>query len=144
MESKRLTDEEFLNIFKKVPRLCIDLLIETDKGILFTKRSIEPYKEQWHLPGGSVLMNETLEESVKRIGKYELGVEVKSLKLEGVVEFFNEGERKTHSVSLVFNTQITSGDINLNEEASDFLFSKEIPENTISQQADFIKKFHKQ
>jgi len=45
-EKVRLTNEEFMLIYSKVPRICVDLMIETKKGILFTKRTIGPYKGQ--------------------------------------------------------------------------------------------------
>lgn len=142
MESSKLPYEEFLRIFSKVPRLCVDLLIKTEKGILFTKRSINPYKGKWHLPGGSVLFNETLEQAVKRIGKNELGLNVEPIKILGAIDFFNEGKEKRHSVSIVFLTKIKSGQIILNSEANDFKFYKKIPKSIITQQGEFLEKIN--
>ena len=136
----RLTDKDFLMIYSKVPRLCIDLIIETGKGILYTKRSISPYNGKWHLPGGTVLFNETLEHAAKRISKRELGVAVKNLRQLGVIEYPNEGKTKRHTVAVVFSAKIESRKINLNKEAKEVIFFKKIPKNTVADQKKFIKK----
>ncbi len=52
MKKFLLTKKEFEYIYHKVPRLCIDLIIVKEKKILLTKRSIEPFINFWHFPGG--------------------------------------------------------------------------------------------
>lgn len=51
-EPKRLSPEEFLETFKKVPRLAVDL-IATDENerVLLTRRRIPPFPDSWHFPG---------------------------------------------------------------------------------------------
>lgn len=71
-----LSQEEFWNIYKKVPRLTVEIIIKDKRGILLTLRNIEPCKNLWHLPGGTVRFGEKLIDAVKRIANRELGIEV--------------------------------------------------------------------
>ena len=48
---KKLFDE----IYSKVPRLCVDIIIKSEDGILLPLRSIEPYEGKWHIPGGQYI-----------------------------------------------------------------------------------------
>lgn len=72
----KLPIEEFLETFEKVPRFAISLIIIDRKGrVLLTRRSIDPERGKWHLPGSFLLKNESLEECQKRILRTELGVD---------------------------------------------------------------------
>ena len=51
--------------------LVRSLLVKNEKGFLFTKRAIEPFQGQWHLPGGSILFGETIGDAVKRVAEDE-------------------------------------------------------------------------
>jgi len=43
MKYKRLSTEEFKEIYHKVPRAAIDVVIKTKQGILLTKRAIPSF-----------------------------------------------------------------------------------------------------
>ena len=63
------------------PRPTNGLIIENEKGeILLVKRKNDPKKDYWDVPGGFVDIGETLEESMIREIKEELGVRVKDLR----------------------------------------------------------------
>ena len=64
-----LSHEDFLSIYSRVPRLCVDLIITSEEGVLLSLRAIEPYLGQWHFPGGTVYKGETIEEAAKRVAK---------------------------------------------------------------------------
>jgi len=52
-----------------------DLVIEYgDKGIVFVKRKIAPYKNVWSLPGLRMLKSEEINDSLDRILFWELGL----------------------------------------------------------------------
>ncbi len=59
--------------------LTVDCVVfgldEQDLKVILIKRDLEPFSGQWALPGGFVLMNETLEESAIRELREETGVE---------------------------------------------------------------------
>lgn len=136
---KPFTLEEFNDIYSKVPRLCVDVVLVTDEGVLLTKRSIKPDLGWWHIPGGSVYFGETLEQTVKRVAKDELGLEVEVTKLLGVEEFPNYYAK--HSVSLAHLVKIKSGEIKLSNEASEYGFFKEMPKKTIREQKVFLETY---
>jgi len=56
------------------------LILENNKGeILLTKRKFPPKKGFWDLPGGFIDFGETVEESLRREIKEELGMELKKI-----------------------------------------------------------------
>ncbi|MBI2641547.1 NUDIX domain-containing protein [Candidatus Roizmanbacteria bacterium] len=59
------------------PRPTNAVILENENGeILFIKREFPPKKNYWDLPGGFVNLNESLEHSVKREIKEELGFDI--------------------------------------------------------------------
>ena len=140
MENHFIPKEVYEEIFSKVPRLCIDLIIKNNQGILFTKRAIKPFKGQWHLPGGRVFFKEPLEEAAKRIAKRELGISLSKFSFYGFIEYLSEKSIKEHSVTIVFLSEIKEDKITLNDEASEYLFSKKTPINTIPDLEKFMRK----
>lgn len=61
------------------------VIINGDRKLLLSKRTIEPFLGWWDLVGGYMSGGETPEEALKREIKEELGVDCKSLKL---LDFF--------------------------------------------------------
>ncbi len=134
--------EKFQELFSQTPRLCIDLIIKINQGILLTKRAINPLKDYWHLPGGTVLFNETIEEAVQGIAQEELGINVKNERQLGYIEFINEDRTnwRSHSVSIAFLCSTDQYNFELNSEASELVIFPQIPSNIIPEQQSFIIK----
>ena len=84
---QRLPFEEYKQIYSRVPRFCVDLIIQTKDGVILTKRDIEPYRGMWHLPGGTLLLRESINSAAKRIAKDEVGIKIKVEKQLGLMEF---------------------------------------------------------
>ena len=83
----------FRIIHEKTPIVCIDVvLIMTDGGFLMIKRKEEPAKDQWWLPGGRVLKNESLVSAARRKVLEETSLRIKSLVkiVEGYELLFRE------------------------------------------------------
>ena len=139
MPIQKLPQKEFDEIYSKVPKIAIDVLVKTDKGVLLTKRSFGPWKGQWHIPGGSILYGEPIEDAIKRVAKTELNLNVKVIKKLGDIEWLDNFKEKGHSISLVFLVDIVSGEIKLDKQATDYHFFKEIPINTIKEQREFLQ-----
>jgi ADP-ribose pyrophosphatase YjhB (NUDIX family) len=137
----RLSQEDYDLIFSKVPRLCVDIVIKTKEGVLLTLRDIEPYKGEWHLPGGRVMKHEPLIDAVKRIAKAETGFDIEIEKNLGVMEFLYEPQEKyaIHTVSVAFLTHPISGTLKTDWQGSEGRYFKELPENTIKEHKEFLR-----
>jgi ADP-ribose pyrophosphatase YjhB (NUDIX family) len=140
-KNKPLSESEFKKIYSKVVRLCVDLVIKTPEGIILTKRSIKPYKDMWHLPGGTVLLKEKLTDSVKRVARDELGLEVGIDKFLGFIYYPSAQKEKGYSwiVSAAFLAWVESGKIEKNEDTKDIKIFKKLPEDIIKEQKNFLK-----
>tara|TARA_B110000014_G_C20018977_1_gene528610 strand:- start:394 stop:819 length:426 start_codon:yes stop_codon:yes gene_type:complete len=73
---KRASDKEYNEFRKHFVFSCVDLLIFHDNSILLTKRTINPFKGYWHLPGTIIRRNEKREDAVRRAAEDELGKEI--------------------------------------------------------------------
>ena len=143
------TDKEFISIYEKVPRFCVDLLVQTEDGVMLTKRDISPCKGYWHFPGGTVYLKETLNKAVKRIAKEELNLDVKLIKSIGEMEFIHNYKQKgqRHMVSIAFLVKTDNiEDIKLDKQGSDFMFCKspeDIPKHTVKEHSVLLKSYLK-
>jgi ADP-ribose pyrophosphatase YjhB (NUDIX family) len=136
---KRFTLKEFKEIYSKVPRICVDLVVKNNKGqYLLTKRAIEPSKGMWHIPGGTVLYGEKLAETAKRVAQEELGVKIEVTGQIGVTQIINpKVVIAGHDVSVQLLVEIKSP-IKLDNQASEYGYFNPVPENTILEQKDFL------
>lgn len=141
MNRKPLSKEEFDLIYSKVPRLCVEVVLKTDKGIVLTKRSIEPFKNYWHLPGGTVLFGESLEDAVRGVAMEELGVEVEVIKMLGVLQFNKliAKNYKTCDFSLAYLVKIVGGTLRGSEQGEEIGEFTKTPEGIISEHSEFLK-----
>ena len=142
MDSKPIPFSEFKSIYSKVPKLSVDLVIQNaDQEILLTKRKIEPWKDQWHLPGGTVLFNEPLQAAASRLAKKELGVEIKIVKFLGLVEFLGQDVpyKFDHSVCVIYLCGTELSDFTLDEDTEEAKYFKELPANTIKEHKEFLE-----
>ena len=133
---KMLAKKEWNNVFKKVPRVTVDLIVKDKRGVLLVKRSITPWKGKWHFPGGTVFYKEKLLDAVKRKAKEETGLKIKIKKFLGVLEFM--GRRRpgySHIVDLVFLVEPISGRLKGDPKLGGKVlkFFKKIPKNIISE-----------
>jgi len=136
----KLSNEEFISTYSKVPRLCVEVvIIDKQKGLFLTKRNIEPSKGLWHSPGGTVYYDETLREAVVRIAKKELGVDVEVVKELGVMEIRFDNHFY-HDVTIAYEVTVVCGSVALNDEAKEEGYFIVMPEDMIPEQKEFYKK----
>jgi ADP-ribose pyrophosphatase YjhB (NUDIX family) len=140
--TKRLTSEEFKSIYSRVPRLTVEVCIKTEKGIVLTKRDIEPWKGYWHIPGGTVSMYETLEDAVKRVALYEAGVEVEVKELMGYILYpsIKEHGDPGWPVGIAFLATIKSGVLRGSDQGMEIREFVESPGKIIPEQLVFIEQ----
>jgi len=85
-----IPDDEWRTIVANVPIVSVDLLIRTDDGLLFGKRTNEPAKGYWFPPGGRVRKFETREEAVHRVAREECGLKMEIVESLGAFEHVYE------------------------------------------------------
>lgn len=134
------TLEEFNAIYSKIPRLTIELIVKDSKGAIYlTKRDIEPCKGQWHLPGGTVYFGESVKEAANRLATKELGIEVLKAVNKGYIEYPSHYLKKTdHPFGLVFEVTSYTGEIVIDDEASDGQWFTKLPDNMHADQDRFL------
>jgi ADP-ribose pyrophosphatase YjhB (NUDIX family) len=81
------------------PLPTVDIIIETEKGIVLIKRRNPPYG--WALPGGFVDYGESLEEAAVREAKEETSLEVRLVAPLGAYSDPNRDPRH-HTISYVY------------------------------------------
>ena len=135
---KKLSFEKFKEIYSEVPRLCVEVFIKNDRGILLTLRDIDPYKGYWHFPGGTVLKGESLEETAVRVAEEELGIKVSPQKFLGIIQWGEDLHYPAGVFSVVCLSKIVSGEIKVDEQSKEARFFKELPSNIIPKHKEFL------
>lgn len=137
-----LSQKEFNEIYSKVPRLTVEIIIKNGGRFFLTKRNIEPCKGMWHLPGGTVRFGEKLTQAVYRIAKRELNIEVNDTKLLGYIEYPSHYEKGLDSpVGIAFEVTDYKRKLNPNSEAEDWKWFDNLPSKMHHEQQDFLKDY---
>ena len=139
------TFEEFKEIYSKVPRLCVDLVIKTKEGVLLTLRQKNGYAGQWHFPGGTVLYREPIIDAINRVANEELGIGVEVKKLIGFLEYPSEQKERGfgYTISLAFLCKPKSSIFKLDDQVEKAEYFAVPPENTIQEQKELLYKLSK-
>jgi ADP-ribose pyrophosphatase YjhB (NUDIX family) len=82
-----LSEAEFRDIYAKVPRLTVEVVVQSARGVLLTQRQSGPCAGLWHIPGGTVRFGEPLVAAVKRVAATELGLEISVGPFLGYIEY---------------------------------------------------------
>ncbi|WKT57475.1 NUDIX domain-containing protein [Candidatus Nitrosotenuis chungbukensis] len=128
--------KEYDNFRKYFAFSCIDMVIFDGKSVLLTKRTRDPYKGYWHLPGSMIHKDEKMTDTVRRSAKEELGLDVKIRKFVGVYESLNTFR---HDVSHGFVVSINGGQIKTDHQSSDLRFFARLPSKIIPHHRALIK-----
>ena len=81
-----IPDDEWETVVRNVPIVSVDLVVLTDDGVVLAKRTNEPAKGEWFVPGGRVRKGERLADAVHRVAEEELGIEVEIVESLGAYE----------------------------------------------------------
>ncbi len=102
----------------KFPRLAVDVLVEKNGTVLLIKRTHDPFKGKYALPGGFVEYGETVENAAVRECREETGIDVE---LEGILGVYSDPDRdpRGHVVSIVFFATAKKGKISNSNETED-------------------------
>lgn len=138
---KLLTKKEYFSIYKRVPRLCVDIIIKTPKGVVLAKRDIGPCKGMWNLPGGGLKFGESLKHAAKRFGREEAGLRIKTEKFIGVFEYSRKSTGFGHAISILYLAKGLGGKLRGNKYGKDVRYFKKIPKNIVADQRKILKKY---
>ncbi|MFC7069353.1 GDP-mannose mannosyl hydrolase [Halobaculum lipolyticum] len=75
-EVDRLPDDVWETVVSNAPIPSVDLVVRSGDGVVLARRTNEPAKGEWFVPGGRIRKGETLREAVHRVARIELGVDV--------------------------------------------------------------------
>lgn len=122
-----------------------DLVIEIEgKGFVLVKRKIAPYKNQWALPGLRMYKDEGIDDTLIRIAKQEVGLDIdpsqKVLIDQYVGKFKTENERQDLSTGYYFHLPASTEIILNTEHFSTYQISKEVPDNIGAMYKFYIEK----
>ncbi len=149
-DNRYISDKEFVRIYEKVPRFCVEVLVKTKDGILITKRNISPFKGYWHFTGGTVYLKESIKKAIKRVAKEELNLDVEMVKMVGELEFLDDYKKRgqKHIISIAYIASAKDiSNIKLNEQGSKYMFCKlreDIPKHMVKEHVCLLKKILKE
>jgi ADP-ribose pyrophosphatase YjhB (NUDIX family) len=136
--SKFTSSKKQYNSFRKYfPFSCADLILFEDDSILLTKRTQNPFKGMWHLPGTMIRKDEKIEEAIKRAGETELGLKVSIIQYVG---FFESIDNFRHDISHGFIVKTKKIQIKTDFQSNDYKFFKRLPKNLVPHHKTMIKK----
>jgi ADP-ribose pyrophosphatase YjhB (NUDIX family) len=135
-----LTQKEFSEIYAKVPRLTVEVIVKNEEGAVYlTKRAVEPCKGQWHLPGGTVRFAEPMTKAIKRIAKRELNIDVEKSNNVGYIEYPSHYSNGLDSpVGIVFEVMKYKGECKPNDEAREGSWHSKVPKDMHKDQDVFL------
>ena len=104
-----LPEEVFLFISRLTPLINVDLLVKDENNrTLLAWRNDEYYGDGWHIPGGIVRFQETIENRIKKVAEIEIGtiVEFNRTPLK-LTEFISNTKNRSHGISLLYSCFLT-------------------------------------
>ena len=109
-------------LYPEQPVVGVGAVIVHDKTIVLIKRSNEPSKGKWTIPGGLVELAESPEMAVIREAKEETGLTVENPKLVDVVsnvDIDEAGKVKYHYVIIDYLVRVVSGEAKAASDAEE-------------------------
>ncbi len=135
-----LPEEEFHAIYRRVPRLCVEVVIvSAERGVLLSLRNIPPNIGAWHIPGGTVLFGESLRAAVQRVARHELGIDVGVGELLGYIEYPSHHQNGLDSpVGLAFGAEPVPAAAADNSLPEGIAWFTQLPDGLYVEQREFL------
>lgn len=108
------------------PQPCNAVIVENKTGeILLVKRKYDPKKGYWDVPGGFIGPGETVEESIQREMREELGTEVENLRyFASFPDRYMYKNIHYFTLGIVFTAKITNQKLQANDDVEEITFFK--------------------
>jgi colanic acid biosynthesis protein WcaH len=85
-----IPDDVWADIVAHMPVPSVDLVVDCADGVLLARRQNEPASGEWFVPGGRVRKGEPIRETVSRVAREELGIDVSIQTELGTYDHFYE------------------------------------------------------
>lgn len=133
MDDRWIPDDEWETIVANVPIVSVDLVIRRDDGVLLGRRTNDPVKGYWFVPGGRVLKREPRREAVHRIAEEELGIDVEIVESLGAFEHRYEtsdvaGIDSKHYLANGYVVDVVNGEPDPDDQHDEFRVFRSAPE----------------
>jgi colanic acid biosynthesis protein WcaH len=125
VHEERVPEAEYRAHLAHMPQVCVEVVLETDRGILLANRVNHP--RVWFWPGGRLYKGERLPDAARRVADEELGIAVDLIEEFGPYAHFwreSEVEPSRHTVNVPFHARPQRDDpaITLDAQHSDYRF----------------------
>ena len=133
MDDGWIPADDWRTIVANVPIVSVDLVIRRDGGVLLGRRTNEPAKGYWFVPGGRVLKGETRREAVHRVAEAELGIDVEIVESLGAFEHVYDtsdvdGVDTKHYLANGYVVDVVGGDVDPDAQHDGFRVFRSAPE----------------
>lgn len=104
--------------FKKqhIKTSVVACIIDKKERVLLTQRCIEPFCDQWVMPGGKIDHGESILDALHREVREEVGLEIQIDSLIDVYEHVGVGHKNDHYVILYYRAHPSSGSVKINTD----------------------------
>ena len=132
--SEWIPADKWETIVRHVPIVSVDLLVRDEGGIVLGKRTNEPAKGEWFIPGGRVHKSETRREAVHRVAEAELNISVKIVESLGAYEHIYdtsdiEGVESKHYLANGYVVDVQDGSPETDEQHDSVQVFRSRPES---------------
>jgi len=136
-----LPEAEYQEIFRKVPRLTVMIVVRSELGVLLARRAGGACAGLWNLPGGTVRFAEPLSEAIHRVALDEVGADVVIDELLGYVEYPSHLRQGIDwPVGIVFRTHLDARERRMLPTAPDRLeWFAELPHEMHEEDRSFLQ-----
>ena len=108
--------------YPQLPMVAVHALVLKEGHMLLVKRSKEPSKGKWGIPGGRIELGETIYEAAKREVLEECSIEIEIERLLNVADSIirdEEGRISYHFVLIYLLARYKGGDVKAQSDAED-------------------------
>lgn len=134
-----LPQAEYEAVYARVPRLTVEVVAASDRGVLLARRTHAPCRGLWNLPGGTVRFGEPLTDAVARVARDEVGIGVVVDRLLGYIEYPSHLEHaRDWPVGIAFAVRLAPGTA-LRTRAGALEWFTALPEDMHDEQRAFLR-----